>query len=426
MHSFSFFATLISTLLALVAVIYAAPTPKYSYSARHINHPAARCGLRLIDGDVRPNSYVVKLASTTNRTQHVSWAHQLVANSTATKATSANVFANAFHGYVAELDDDKVMEILTSGEAEWVEEDAILHTTAIQTGATWGLQRISSSTPLPADADPLTLSFTYKSNDAAGKGVDVYVIDTGLLATHNQFGGRAKMVFTAPGLNTTDDNGHGSHVAGTVGGTTVGVAKGANLLGVKVIAADGSGSSSDIISGIDFAIQAAKASGRPSVISMSIGGAKSQSIDAAAVAAISAGIHVVAAAGNDSQDAANDSPASAPGVIAVGSMNIANQVSSFSNFGSTVDIFAPGEDIISCGITSNTAAAILSGTSQATPHISGLVALLLSEASNITPTQMVGLIKQIGLSGQLSSLPSSTTTNLIAQNFVANTNIPQF
>ncbi|KAG9004497.1 subtilisin-like serine protease [Tulasnella sp. JGI-2019a] len=419
MHSFLF--TFVSALFALVAVVYAAPTPKYSYAARQMNHPAARRGLCMINGDVKPNSYVVKIASTTNATQHVAWAHQLVANSTATNATTANVFTEAFNGYSAELDDDKVAQILSSGQAEWVEEDAMLYTTGTQTDATWGLQRISSATPLGANTNPLTLNFNYTFDNTAGQGVDVYVIDTGILTTHVQYGGRAQMVFAAQGLNTTDDNGHGSHVAGTVGGTTVGVAKSVNLLGVKVIAADGSGSSSDIISGIDFAIQSAKASGNPSVISMSIGGAKSQAIDSAAIAAVTAGIHVVAAAGNDAQDASNDSPASAPGVIAVGAMNIADQVSSFSNFGSVVDVFAPGEDVISCGITSNTAAAVFSGTSQATPHISGLAALLLSQDSTITPAQMATLIKQMGVSGQLSAIPSSTTTNLIAQNFISNT-----
>lgn len=377
-----------------------------------------------------------------------------------------------------------------------------------RTGATWGLQRISAAPALPAGSDPTALAFTYRFNPAAGAGVDVYVVDTGVLTTHEEFGGRARMVYATPGLNNTDDNGHGSHVAGTVGGATFGVGKlgclftwrrlvevrdtyeyvfGLPSLSQKcqhpwcqshrsrwsvspsrtnqsirsltlsfVRIKKGSGSTSDIIAGLDFAVTAAQASGRPSVITMSIGGAKTASLDDAATAAISAGIHVIAAAGNDSEDVINDSPASAPGVIAVGSMNINDEISSFSNFGyvrldcmafralpsvmdesrtdqgfsrcycrSDVAIFAPGEQVVSCGISSNTATAVLSGTSQATPHIAGIVALLLSEANNLTPTQISGLIKQLAVSNDLTALPSGTS-NLVAQNFVANTTIPQF
>ncbi|KAG8885737.1 subtilisin-like serine protease [Tulasnella sp. 332] len=416
-------ATFLTAILALAAMVCAAPIPKYV--TRQRTHPARAAGLRMINSNVKPNSYLVKMAASANATDHVTWANQLVANSTATNATGVVAYSHALTGYSAELDDDKVAQLLASPDVEWVEEDGMMYTLGTQTGATWGLQRISSALGLISNSDPTALTYTYRFNPDAGEGVDVYVIDTGVLVTHNEFGGRAKMVYTTPGLNQTDDNGHGSHVSGTVGGATFGVAKNVNILGVKVIAADGSGSSSDIIAGIDFCIQAAQTSGHPSVITMSIGGSKSAAVDSAATSAIAAGVHVIAAAGNDAEDTANDSPASAPGVIAVGSMNILDQVSSFSNFGSTVTVFAPGEQVVSCGISSNTATAILSGTSQATPHIAGIVALLLSEASNLTPSQMFGLIQQLGVSGQLSAVPASTT-NTIAQNFVANTTIPQF
>jgi len=420
---FSFANFLLASVALAVTFVLGAPVPHYI--ARQASHPAARSGLRMINGDVKPNSYLVRMTSSANRTEHMRWANELVANSTATNGTAAQFYNHTFVGYSAELDDDAVTQVLASSDVEWVEEDAIMRTTGVQSGATWGLQRISAAGPLPPGSNAETLDFTYTFNSKAGQGIDVYVVDTGVLASHEEFGGRASMVYATPGLNDTDDNGHGSHVSGTVGGATFGVAKEVNILGVKVIAADGTGSTSDIIAGLDFIVQNAQSSGNPSVISMSIGGSKTTALDDAAVAAINAGIHVVAAAGNDSEDASNDSPASAPGVIAVGSMNIFDTVSTFSNFGPSVAIFAPGEEVISCGIQSNTATAVLSGTSQAAPHVAGLIALLLSEDSSITPNQMLGLVGQLAVSGQLSAVPASTP-NLVAQNFVANTTIPQF
>ncbi|KAG9010798.1 sla2 Src-like adaptor 2, partial [Tulasnella sp. 427] len=254
-------------------------------------------------------------------------------------------------------------------------------------------------------------------------GVDVYVIDTGIRTTHEQYEGRAEMIFSLPGLADTDDNGHGSHVSGTIAGATFGVAKKASLFGIKVMDSDGSGSTSGIIQGIQVAMQAAAKTNRPSVINMSIGGAGSRALDSAATAAFNSGMFVVVAAGNDAVDAGTESPARAPAAITVGAMNIRDRVSTFSNFGASVDIFAPGEDIISCGIEDDSDVASLSGTSMATPHIAGLVALLASQQPDITPTGMTTLIKSLGTQNLLRGVPTKDTINLIAQNSLPDSGI---
>ncbi|KAG8891516.1 subtilisin-like serine protease, partial [Tulasnella sp. 408] len=391
-----------------------------SYVSRHRARHASMPGLQLINGQVKTSSYIVKLADNVNdRTAHLDWANSMVAGSKASDATSVQTFnQTVFDGYSAELDDDCVAKLIASEDVAWVEEDAVVRITGTQTNAPWGLSRLSSTTALPANSNVNSLTFDYTFNDEAGNGIDVYVIDTGIRDTHEDYEGRAQMIFSLPGLPDTDDNGHGSHVSGTIGGAIFGVAKKASLFGIKVMDSEGSGSTSGIIQGIQVAMQAAADSNRPSVINMSIGGAGSRALDSAATAAVNAGMFVVVAAGNDAVDAGNDSPARAPAVITVGAANIRDRVSTFSNFGSVVDIFAPGEDIISCGIDSDTDVASLSGTSMATPHIAGLVALLASQQPDITPAGMTQLLKSMGTTGALKGIPSRDTINLLAQNLL--------
>ncbi|KAG8904443.1 subtilisin-like serine protease [Tulasnella sp. 403] len=395
-------------------VAFGAAVTTPSYVTRHRSR-SGMPGLGLVNGDVKAGSYIVGIASTANRTQHLAWATSLVQNCTNSTDSITAWNPSFMNAYAASLDDNALSKVLANKDVAWVEEDAIMHTRGDQLNATWGLQRISSETPLPPGSNPDDLNFDYKFDDAAGSGVDVYVVDTGIRTTHEEFGGRAEMAFVAPGLNATDDNGHGSHVSGTVGGATFGVAKKVSIFGVKVLDADGGGATSDIISGIGFAVRSARQTGRPSVISMSLGGSPSRALDRAATAAVAAGMHVVVAAGNDAVDASTESPARAPGVITVGAMNIQDEISSFSNFGPAVDVFAPGEEVISVGIKSDTDTNILSGTSMATPHISGVVALLLSQQPTLTPTQMGALIQQLAIPGTLSGVPRNTT-NLLAQN----------
>ncbi|KDN39139.1 hypothetical protein RSAG8_09046, partial [Rhizoctonia solani AG-8 WAC10335] len=297
-----------------------------------------------------------------------------------------------------------------------------MRTTAVQDNAPWGLQRISTNQALPAGSRANALTFSYTFNDTAGKGVDVYVIDTGINTEHESFEGRASFGFAAQGQPKVDDQGHGTHCAGTIASKDFGVAKAANV--IAVLGADGSGATSDIIDGIQFAMQSAAASGRPSVISMSLGGGVSRGLDSAVTTAVGAGIHVVVAAGNEAADASTSSPARAPAVITVGASTITDQVASFSNFGQGVDIFAPGQQIISTFIGSTTARQILSGTSMACPHVAGMVATILSQEGDMSPADMATRLKSpadmatrlkgLGTQNALSSVPSGTT-NLVAQ-----------
>lgn len=183
---------------------------------------------------------------------------------------------------------------------------------------------------------------------------------------------------------------------------------------LQVLGADGSGATSDIVDGIQFAMTSAAASGKPSVISMSLGGGVSRALDQAVTAATGAGIHVVVAAGNEAADANTSSPARAPAVITVGASTITDTVASFSNFGAGVDIFAPGQQIISTFIGSTTARQILSGTSMACPHVAGMVATILSSEGQMTPAQMSDRLKTLGKANALSRVPRGTT-NLLAQ-----------
>ncbi|KAJ3525701.1 hypothetical protein NMY22_g10464 [Coprinellus aureogranulatus] len=253
----------------------------------------------------------------------------------------------------------------------------------------------------------------YVASDAAGAGVDVYVVDTGILTTHKEFGGRARWGTSFVGTST-DGNGHGTHCAGTIGSITYGVAKKVNLIAVQVLSAGGSGSTSGIISGLNWVASQAKASGRPSIVSMSLGGSASSSLDSAVASLTSAGIHVVVAAGNDGIDAQNTSPARAPSAITVGATQINDAKASYSNYGSIVDIFAPGTAIISTWIgSSNTATNSISGTSMATPHVAGVVAYLISKDGNASPAAIASKLQSLATKNALSGIPSGTVNYLL-------------
>jgi subtilisin family serine protease len=245
----------------------------------------------------------------------------------------------------------------------FVEEDGIMTADATQTNPPWGLDRI--------DQRNLPLNATYNYN-WTGSGVRVYVIDTGIRTTHTQFGGRASNVFDAFGGNGSDCNGHGTHVSGTVGGSTYGLAKSALLRGVRVLDCNGSGSTSGVIAGVDWVRQNFIA---PAVANMSLGGSASTALDTAVNNLSNAGVAIAVAAGNSNANACNSSPARAANAITTGSTTTTDARSSFSNFGTCLDIFAPGSGILSAWFTSNTATATLSGTSMASPHVAGVAAL---------------------------------------------------
>lgn len=213
--------------------------------------------------------------------------------------------------------------------------------------ASWGLGRISHKA--------LSTSTYVYDTAGAGSGVCAYVIDTGILTTHSQFGGRASFLANYADSSNTDGNGHGTHVAGTIGGTTYGVAKSVTLYAVKVLDSSGSGTNSGVISGINFVASDAPARSCTSVANMSLGGGKSTALNSAAAALVSAGVFLAVAAGNDAADAANYSPASETSACTVGATTSSDALASYSNYGSVVDVLAPGSSIISSYIGSTSA-----------------------------------------------------------------------
>jgi subtilisin family serine protease len=274
-----------------------------------------------------------------------------------------NVWQNALNGFAVEMTEAQAERLSEDFRVAFVEEDGIVTADVTQSNPPWGLDRIDQRNR------PLSATYTY---NFTGAGVRAYVIDTGIRTTHNEFGGRASNVFDAFGGSGADCNGHGTHVAGTIGGTTYGVAKGSLPRGVRVLDCNGSGSNSGVISGVDFVRLNFIA---PAVANMSLGGGASSALDTAVNNLSNAGVPIAVAAGNSNANACNSSPARAANAITVGSTTTTDARSSFSNFGTCLDLFAPGSGILSSWFSSNTATATLSGTSMASPHVAGVAAL---------------------------------------------------
>ncbi|KAH8824294.1 peptidase S8/S53 domain-containing protein [Flagelloscypha sp. PMI_526] len=314
------------------------------------------------------------------------------------------------------LSDPDVESVHEDGIAYASKEDALIR----QNNAPWGLQRLSSKTAIRPGSNPNTLNFQYVSDDKAGRGVDIYVIDTGVNKRHYEFQGRANNnFFVSPWTNGEDDNGHGTHCSGTVAGVTFGVAKAANIQGVKVLGGPkGSGSYSGIIQGMQIVLQQCQKNGRPCVASMSLGGPGSDPVDRAAAQLAASNIHTVIAAGNDNKDAKDYSPARASSnsnTITVGATDINDGKASFSNFGRPLTIHAPGVNVISATHDSNTGLLALSGTSMATPHISGLIAYWISIYGNGSPATLKNYLVQQSLKNVIRGIPAGTV-NLLAYN----------
>lgn len=346
-----------------------------------------------------------------------------------------NVFR--FSAYSGEFDAATLEEIRKSPDVAYVAQDGIVKASKIQKDAPWGLARTSSPT---GSGNATRGANAYETGDYAyndqwaGKGVSVYVIDTGVNIEHKDFGGRAKWGYNAVnGTEDTDENGHGTHCAGTIGGTVYGIAKEASIFAVKVLDAQGSGTDEGVIDGINWVANNAQL---PAVASMSLGGSASDPLDAAIKELNNANVVVSVAAGNENTDAGDSSPARVKDIITVGALDVGDKRAEFSNYGEVVDIFAPGVNITSAWIGSPDATDTISGTSMACPHISGLAAYFLSsgqvdcgsgnttlfkrqdngtDPSQLCSGKMMAKLKEYALPDMVQD-PGSGSQNLIAFN----------
>ena len=320
-----------------------------------------------------------------------------------------HVYKSALKGFSAELSEQAAAELAADPRVAYVEEDQEMFATTTQSGATWGLDRIDQR-DLPLDS-----SYTYNQT---GAGVRAYIIDTGIRTSHSQFGGRASIGYDAigDGQNGQDCNGHGTHVSGTVGGSTYGVAKGVTLIGVRVLDCSGSGSNSGVIAGVDWVT-----SNRilPAVANMSLGGGASTALDDAVRRSISAGVTYAIASGNSNVDACSSSPARVAEAITVNSTTSTDARSSFSNYGTCTDIFAPGSSITSSWYSSDTATNTISGTSMATPHVAGAAALYLSTDTAATPSTVWAAIRDNSTPNHVTSPGTGSPNRLLYSLFGA-------
>ena len=322
-------------------------------------------------------------------------------------------YTSAIKGFAAEIPDQAIEGLSHNPQIQRIEQDGIIHieSSGSQLNPNWGLDRIDQS------SRPLDGMFSY---GADGSGVNVYIIDTGIRTTHSEFGGRASGAFTAvsDGNGMNDCNGHGTGVAGVVGAATYGVAKAAKLFAVRVLDCSGSGSYSALISGIDWVTSHRVL---PAVANISIAGTKSSTVNASVENSIAAGVVYAVAAANYSADACNYSPASAPHALTVAAdaQDITSSYdlqASYSNFGSCVDLYAPGSGIKSAYNTSDTATIAWTGTSFSSPMVAGVAAMYLSAYPTASPSQVVAAIVGAATPGVIRSVGAGTVNLLLSSN----------
>jgi aqualysin 1 len=320
------------------------------------------------------------------------------------KGRIRQLYKHALLGFSVELTAEEAERLADDPRVNYVEEDGVVTASATQTSPPWGLDRIDQRDR------PLDSAYNYTPT---GAGVRAYIIDTGIRRTHSQFGGRAYAGYDAmgDGQNSNDCNGHGTHVAGTVGGSTYGVAKGVSLYAVRVLDCAGNGSDSTVIAGVDWVRQNRVL---PAVANMSLGGGASSALDTAVNNLINSGVTVAVAAGNDyGQNACNYSPARVANAITVGSTTSSDARSDFSNIGSCLDVFAPGSSIQSAWYTSDTATNTISGTSMATPHVAGVAALYLQNSTSAAPSTVASQLVNTSTAGRLTGIGTGSPNRLI-------------
>ncbi|KXG51322.1 Peptidase S8/S53, subtilisin/kexin/sedolisin [Penicillium griseofulvum] len=389
------FLKVLSTSLATLAVVNAGTLLSASHGA-----------------EVVPSSYIVVMnddVSDADFQSHRDWAaavHARLSNGKRGISGPGKKFdINGMKGYTATFDERTVKDIASNPAVKYIEPDMIVNATedVVQANApSWGLPRISSKKAGTKD-------YTYDST--AGEGIVVYGVDTGIEIDHADFGGRAEWGKNFADSDDTDGNGHGTHTASTAVGTKYGVAKKATIVAVKVLGSDGSGTNSGVISGMEWAVTDAKSRGATgkAVMNMSLGGSFSQAMNDAAANVVKGGVFLAVAAGNESQDAKNSSPASAPNACTVAASTISDGNADFSNFGSIVDLYAPGEDITAAYPGGGSKS--LSGTSMASPHVAGAAAYIMA-LEGVSADKACARLVELAQEA-ITDAPSGTTPKLL-------------
>ena len=379
--------------VVVLALLLATATSSVATAAPVTPVPPLNAPLHLARGKAIAGQYIVVLKS----------GYDARAVAAAAGSGPRHVYDSVLNGFAATLTPVQVNMLRRMSAVDYIEEDAEISIDTTQNmdanGDPWGLDRI--------DQRNLPLSRTYTYNHT-GAGVRAYIIDTGIQTSHPEFGGRASAVYDAFGGNGQDCNGHGTHVAGTVGGATYGVAKQALLRAVRVLNCNGSGSNSGVIAGMNWVRQN---SIHPAVANMSLGGAFSSSINTAATNLANSGVFLAVAAGNSNANACNFSPASASGVFTVAASDKTDLKASFSNFGSCVEAYAPGVAIKSAWLNGGTNT--ISGTSMATPHVTGVGALYKSTFGDAASSTINSFIINNATSGVIRGNPAGTPNRLL-------------
>lgn len=318
-------------------------------------------------------------------------------------------YEKAVKGFAATLSASALKALRSNPDVAYIEEDQEITIETTQSSPAWGLDRIDQRSL------PLSQTYTYTST---GKGVTAYVIDTGILVSHTDFGGRAKVGAdkVGDGRNGIDCNGHGTHVAGTIGGTKYGVAKSVTLVAVRVLNCSGSGTTSGVVAGVDW-VTTNHASGQPAVANMSLGGGVSTTLDNAVSRSITDGVTYAIAGGNSGANACNSSPARVAAAITVGATSSTDTRASWSNYGSCLDLFAPGVSITSDWYSSTTATNTISGTSMATPHVAGVAALYLQTHASASPSTVRNALVNNATSGVVKSAGTGSPNRLLFSNY---------